>query len=94
MAIDHCPPKHLLQAALTGRHQVEIAINTLRRQARWNMRKAMDCVRAARLTKKFAHPERVVTMLSDARFHRDAARRQRREAAELEAEQRAHRMAA
>ena len=34
---DGRPPKHLLEAALTGKSQIEIAIDTLRRQARWNM---------------------------------------------------------
>ncbi len=82
------PPKHLIEQALTGKSQIEIAIDTLRRQARWNMGKARDWVRAARLAKAFAHPERVTMLLSDARFHRDAARRQYRQAERLEAQER------
>lgn len=78
-------PKHLLEAALTGKTQVEIAIDTLNRQAKWNYGKARDFMRAARRAKMFAHPERVGVLLSDARFHRDAARHQRRQAARLAA---------
>ncbi len=85
---DGRPPKHLLEAARTGKSQIQIAIDTLRRQARWNMAKARDWVRADRLAKAFAHPERVTMLLSDARFHRDAARRQYRQAERLEAQER------
>ena len=53
------------------------------------MGKARDWVRAARLAKTFAHPERVTMLLSDARFHRDAARHQHRQAERLEAQERA-----
>ena len=90
---DGRPPKHLLEAALTGKSQIEIAIGALRRQARWNMGKARAWVRAARLAKAFAHPERVAMLLGDARFHRDCARRQYRQAERLETQERVERAA-
>ena len=79
------PPKHLLEAALTGRSQVEIAIATLRGQARWNIAKARDWERAARLAEANGHPLRARLQRGDVRFHRAIARRQYREAASLEA---------
>ena len=79
------PPKHLLEAALTGRSQVEIAIATLRGQARWNIAKARDWERAAGLAEANGHPLRARLQRGDARFHRAMARRQYREAASLEA---------
>ena len=90
---DGRPPKHLLEAARTGKSQIQIAIDTLRGQARWNMAKARDWVRAARLAKVFAHPERVTMLLDDARYHRDCARRQRRQAERLEAQEQVERAA-
>jgi len=82
------PPKHLLEAALTGRSQVEIAIATLRGQARWNIAKARDWEHAARLAEANGHPLRARLQRGDARFHRTIARRQYREAAKLEADER------
>ena len=67
------PPKHLLEAALTGRSQVEIAIATLRGQARWNTAKARDWERAARLAAANGHPLRARLQRGDARFHRAIA---------------------
>lgn len=82
------PPKHLLEAALTGRSQVGIAIATLRGQARWNVAKARDWERAAGLAEANGHPLRARLQRGDARFHRAIARRQYREAAKLEADER------
>ncbi len=82
------PPKHLLEAALTGRSQVEITIASLRGQARWNIAKARDWERAARLAEANGHPLRARLQRGDARFHRAIARRRYREAAKLEADER------
>ena len=82
------PPKHLLEAALTGRSQVEIAIASLRGQARWNIAKARDWERAACLAEANGHPLRARLQRGDARFHRAIARRRYREAARLEADER------
>ena len=49
------PPKHLLEAALTGRSQVDIAIATLPGQARWNIAKARDWGGAAGLAEAKDH---------------------------------------
>ena len=61
------PPKHLLEAALTGRSQVEIAIDTLRGQARWNVAKARDWEHAAHLAEANGNPLRARLQRSDAR---------------------------
>ena len=85
------PPKHLLEAALTGKSQLEIAIDTLRRQARWNMAKADDWERAARLAAMSKRDDAAISYRNhkeDAKFHLAIARRQYREAAKLEAERR------
>lgn len=85
------PPKHLLEAALSGKSQVEIAIDTLRRQAKWNMAKADDWERSARLAAKSRRDDAAQLYRNhgeDATFHRAAARRQYKEAAKLEAERR------
>ncbi len=78
-------PKHLIQAALTGKSQVEIAIESLRGQARWNSGKARDWDRAAHFAEANGNPLRARLHLSDARFHRAIARRHYREATRLEA---------
>ena len=88
---DARPPKHLLEAALTGRPVVEIAITTWRRQARWNMAKARDWDRAARfadMSKRTDAPARAVMLRETASFHRTIARRQYRNAERLEAQKR------
>ncbi len=82
------PPKHLLEAALTGKTQLELAIARLRGQARWNVAKARDWERAAGLAEANGHPLRARLQRGDARFHRAIARRQYREAAKLEADER------
>jgi len=85
------PPKHLLEAARTGKTQIEIAIDTLRRQAKWNMTKADDWEGSARLAAKSKRNDAARLYRNhkeDARFHRAAARRQYREAQKLEAERR------
>lgn len=83
------PPKHLLEAARTGKSQIEIAIDTLRRQAKWNMAKADDWEGSARLAAKSKRDDAAILYRNhreDARFHRAAARRQYKEAAKLAAE--------
>ncbi len=85
---DWRPPKHLLEAALTGKTQLQLAIERLRGQARWNVAKARDWERAARLAEANGHPLRARLQRGDARFHRARARRQYREAAKLEADER------
>ncbi len=83
---DGRPPKHLLEAALIGKTQVEIAIDTLNRQAKGNLEKADDWDRAARFADKSKRPDapaRAAMHREDAQFHRDVARRQYREAAKL-----------
>ena len=82
------PPKHLLEAALTGKTQLELAIERLRGQARWNVAKARDWERAAGLAEANGHPLRARLQRGDARFHRAIARRQYRQAAKLEADER------
>ena len=82
------PPKHLLEAALTGKTQLELAIERLRGQARWNIAKARDWERAAGLAEANGHPLRARLQRGDARFHRAIARRQYRQAAKLEADER------
>ena len=89
---DARPPKHLIEQALTGRTAVEIAITTWRSQARWNMAKARDWDRAARFadrSKRTDAPARAILHREDARFHRATARRQYRNAQQLEAQERA-----
>ncbi len=85
------PPKHLLEAALTGKTQIEIAIDTWRRQARWNMAKADDWERAARFAARSKRDDAATLYRNHkegAKFHRATARRQYRNAAKLEAERR------
>ncbi len=86
---DGTPPKHLLEAARTGKSQIQLAIDTLHGQARWNMAKARDWERAARfadMSKRPDAPARAIMHREDARFHRATARRQYRNAERLEAE--------
>jgi len=77
------PPKHLLEAALTGKSQTELAIDRLRSSARWNMHKADDWENAARLAEGNGNHYRAILQRKDAKHHRKTARKQFKEAAKL-----------
>ena len=85
------PLKHLLEAALTGKSQVEIAIDTMSRMGRWFLDKADDSERSARLAARSQRSDAAQLYRNhreDATFYRRAAGRQYAGAHKLEAERR------